>query len=145
MSAELPAKKSNASRYLFLFLLGLVIGAVATVMVMRAIDQRSDHFPHSVMQVMGKHVGLLQQTVQQNRCAATDTVPHVRTLRTMSNDLELAFPDLAEDQRFVTHASQLRATLDGALSAPPVGCPDTKATLAKVEEACEACHKDFGD
>lgn len=143
MSAELPAKKSNASRYLFLFLLGLVIGAVATVMVMRAIDQRSDHFPHSVMQVMGKHVGLLQQTVQQNRCAATDTVPHVRTLRTMSNDLELAFPDLAEDQRFTQHASQFRAKLDAALAAPPTDCAGAAKLVETAKESCQACHQDF--
>ncbi|WCE03534.1 hypothetical protein [Pseudoxanthomonas sp. JBR18] len=134
---------SQASRFLFLFLLGLLVGAVATVMAMRALQARKDPFPDSVMHVMSKQTDMLKQNLAQNRCTSSDALPRLQTLRAVSNDLETAFPDLAEDQRFVTHASQLRATLDGALSAPPVGCPDTKATLAKVGEACKACHDDF--
>lgn len=134
---------SQASRFLFLFLLGLLVGAVATVMAMRALQARKDPFPDSVMHVMSKQTDMLKQNLAQNRCTSSDALPRLQTLRAVSNDLETAFPDLAEDQRFVTHASQLRATLDGALSAPPVGCPDTKAILAKVGEACKACHDDF--
>ncbi|HWU70800.1 MAG TPA: hypothetical protein VN017_05550, partial [Pseudoxanthomonas sp.] len=117
MASETPvtAKKSNASRYLFLFLLGLVVGAVGTVFAMRAIQARQDPFPHSVMHVMGKQMDLLDATVKSNRCAATDTVPYARTLRAMGNDLEIAFPSLAEDQRFVAHASDFRGKLDAAL------------------------------
>jgi len=135
---------SQASRFLFLFLLGLLVGAVATVMAMRALQARQDPFPDSVMHVMSKQTEVLKQNLAANRCTTSDAVPRLQTLRAVSNDLETAFPDLAEDQRFVTHAGQLRATLDGALSAPPAGCPDTKATLAKVGEACKACHDDFG-
>ncbi|MET1024008.1 MAG: hypothetical protein ABWX87_06825 [Pseudoxanthomonas sp.] len=134
---------SQASRFLFLFLLGLLVGAIATVMAMRALQARKDPFPHSVMHVMDKQTEVLKQNIARNRCTSSDAVPRLQTLRAVSNDLEAAFPDLAEDQRFVTHASQMRATLDGALSAPPAGCPDTQAALAKVGEACKACHDDF--
>ncbi|SEK99555.1 hypothetical protein SAMN05428989_1222 [Pseudoxanthomonas sp. GM95] len=134
---------SQASRFLFLFLLGLLVGAIATVMAMRALQARKDPFPHSVMHVMAKQTDVLKQNIAQNRCTTSDALPRLQTLRAVGNDLEAAFPDLAEDQRFVTHASQLRATLDGALSAPPVGCPDTQATLAKVNDSCKACHDDF--
>ncbi|WDS36694.1 hypothetical protein [Pseudoxanthomonas sp.] len=134
---------SQASRFLFLFLLGLLVGVIATVMAMRALQARKDPFPHSVMHVMDKQTEVLKQNIAQNRCTSSDALPRLQTLRAVGNDLETAFPDLAEDQRFVTHASQLRATLDGALSAPPAGCPDTQATLAKIGEACKACHDDF--
>ncbi|WP_454831225.1 hypothetical protein [Pseudoxanthomonas wuyuanensis] len=134
---------SNASRYLFLFLLGLLVGAIATVMAMRALQARQDPFPHSVMNVMDKHAGLLGQKVAQNRCAATDTVPHARALRTMANDLETAFPELADDQRFTTHSSQFRAHLDAALSAPPTDCAAAGALNEQVKESCKACHQDF--
>ncbi len=134
---------SQASRFLFLFLLGLLVGVIATVMTMRALQARKDPFPHSVMHVMDKQTEVLKQNIAQNRCTSSDALPRLQTLRAVGNDLETAFPDLAEDQRFVNHASQLRATLDGALSAPPAGCPDTKAVLAKVGEACKACHDDF--
>lgn len=144
MSAELPAKKSNASRYLFLFLLGLVFGAVLTFFGLRTWLASQDPFPHSVMHVMGKHRGLLTQAIKQNRCAATDTVPHVRALRTMSNDLELAFPDLGEDQRFSGHASQFRGKLDAALTTPPTDCAGATKLLETVKESCDSCHQDFG-
>src|SRR3954447_14879528 len=72
---------SNASRYLFLFLIGLAVGIVGTVMAMRAIDARQDHFPHSVMEVQAWHLGQLKAATQQNRCAATDTLPHLQALR----------------------------------------------------------------
>lgn len=141
--ASQPAKSSNASRYFFLFLVGLAVGAVCTVMALRALQARKDHFPGSVMQVMAKHSGLLADKVKQNRCAATDTVPHVRALRTMANDLELAFPDLADDQRFQTHTSQFRAHLDAALGAPPTDCAAAGAVVKQVGESCKGCHQDF--
>lgn len=134
---------SNASRYLFLFLLGLLVGAIATVMAMRALQARQDPFPDSVMNVMNKHAGLLGQKVAQNRCASTDTVPHAQALRTMANDLETAFPDLADDQRFTTHTSQFRARLDAALAAPPTDCAAASAFNEQIKESCKGCHQDF--
>lgn len=143
MSTTPAPKSSNATRYLFLFLLGLVIGIVATVMAMRAINARKDHFHESVMHVQQWHLRQLKANVDQNRCGATDTLPHLQALRTMANDVEPAFPDLRDDQRFVEHASQLRAALDGALAAPPLNCSGVTATAGKINEACKTCHQDF--
>jgi len=133
----------NAARYLFLFLIGLVVGVVGTVMAMRAIDARQDHFPTSVMHVQDWHVGQLKANTDQNRCAATDTLPPLQALRTMANDIEPAFPDLRDDARFTKHASDLRATLDGALAGPPLNCAGVGTTLASIGEDCKACHQDF--
>ena len=81
--------------------------------------------------------------MKQNRCAATDTIPHVRTLRAMANDLEMAFPGIADDSRFKTHTSQFRADLDAALNAPPTDCAAAGALVEKVGTDCKACHQDF--
>ncbi len=144
MASQPETKKpSAASRYFFLFLIGLVVGAICTVMAMRALQARQDPFPHSVMHVMGKHAGQLADKVKENRCAATDTIPHVRTLRAMANDLELAFPGLADDARFKSHTSQFRADLDAALSAPPTDCAAATTLVEKVGADCKACHQDF--
>jgi len=130
-----PASKpSAAGRYLFLFLLGLVLGVIATVMAMRALDARKDHFPDSVMQVQQWHLNQLKDNLDRNRCAATDTLPHLQTLRTMANDIEPALDDLRDGERFAKHASQLRATLDGALAAPPLNCAGVGSVLGKVGE-----------
>lgn len=143
MSSPATSRSSAATRYLFLFLLGLAVGAVATVMAMRAIDARTDHYPQSVMRVMDAHADALKANIQQNRCTATDTLPQLQALRTLANDVEPAFGDLREDARFAKHASQLRATLDDALANPPLNCDGVGTALNHVGEACKACHQDF--
>lgn len=140
-----PAKPSYASRYLFLFLIGLLIGVVAAVMGLRAWQERQDPFPHSVMHVLDHHADALAATIKANRCAATDTAPHIRTLRAVADDLETAFPGLAEDARFGQHASDLRGKLDAAINNPAVGCAAASAVLAQVHDSCKACHQDFNN
>jgi len=140
---ESTARKGHGSRYLFLFLLGLVIGAVAVVMVMRAWDERRDHFHDSVMHVQQWHLDRLKGDVDQNQCAATDTIPHLKAIRTMADDLERAFPGNRDDQRFVAAASKLRRTLDAALASPPLNCEGVGKTVGDIGEACKACHQDF--
>lgn len=142
--SSVPAPKSSAAmRYLFLFLLGLVVGAVGTVMAMRAIDARQDHYPVSVMRVMDAHADALGANAKANRCAATDTLPQLQALRTLANDIEPAFGDLREDARFAKHASDLRAALDAALANPPLNCDGVGIALKHIGEACKACHQDF--
>lgn len=141
--APARSRKTQASRYLFLFLVGLVIGLIGTVMALRAIDARTDHFPDSVMQVQQWHVGRLSANVQENRCAATDTLPHLRTLRAMADDLEPAFPDLRDDARYIGHASDMRAKVDAALASPPLNCAGLGATVKSIRDGCQACHQDF--
>ena len=144
MSNTNPNRKpSNAGRYLFMLILGLVLGVIATVMAMRALEQRKDPFPDALMHVQQWHMGQLKADMEQNRCAATDTIPHVRTLRAMANDLEMAFPGIADDSRFKTHTSQFRADLDAALNAPPTDCAAAGALVEKVGTDCKACHQDF--
>lgn len=138
-----PARGGNASRYLFVFLLGLVIGAVGLVMAMRAWDARRDHFHDSVMHVQQWHFKQLDQAIKSNRCAATDTLPHLKSLRSMADDLEPAFPDLADDERFTNAASKLRGTLDSALASPPLNCQGVSVVAKELGEACKACHQDF--
>ena len=143
MNTQPSGSRSHASRYLFLFLVGLVIGVVATVMAMRAIDARRDHFHGSVMHVQQWHLGQLKKKVEQNRCAATDVLPNLKALRVMADDLEPAFPDLADDQRFAEHASKMRARLDAALASPPLNCAGVGTTAQGIGETCKACHQDF--
>ena len=133
----------NGAKYIALLLLGLVIGAICTVMALRAIEARKDHFHGSVMHVQAWHLGQIRAGIEQNRCGATDSLPHLQTLRTMATDLEPAFPELRDDERFVKYSSQMRATLDAALAQPPLNCESLGATAKKIGEDCKACHQDF--
>ena len=125
MSTSASQAGNAAARYFFLFLIGLVVGIVATVMAMRALDARKDHYPESVMHVMDAHMDALHDNTKQSRCAATDTLPHLQALRMMANDIEPAFGDLREDSRFAGHASDLRAA------------------LKDIGGNCKACHQEF--
>jgi cytochrome c556 len=136
-----PARRGNGSRYLFMALLGLVIGVVASVMAMRAIEQRRDPYPEAVMHVMRAHMQALKGNVTQNRCAATDVIPHLQALRTMANDIEPAFKDMQGDDKFAGYASELRAAVDTSLLTPPLNCPGVQAAAAKIGQACESCHR----
>lgn len=136
-------KPSAAARYLFLFLLGLAAGIFATVVVVRAIQERADHFPSSVMQVMQWHAEELHARAEENRCNATDVLPHLRTLRIMAEDLEPAFPRLGQNRRFAQAAARLRATLDDATASPPINCAGVGTTNRRIRDSCRACHQDF--
>jgi cytochrome c556 len=138
-----PTRKGQAGRYLFLFLLGLVVGAVGTVMALRAIEARRDHFHESVMHVQAWHLGQLRQSAEQNRCGAADTLRDLQVLRAMVDDIEPAFPELGDNARFVAHTSQLRAALNDALASPPRDCQTLGTAIASIGEACKACHQDF--
>lgn len=137
------ARTSNAGRYLFLLILGLVVGMVATVMVLRALDARKDHFPEALMEVQGWHMGQLKAAMEQNRCSATDVLPHLQALRTLGNDLEPAFPDLRDDERFRTAAAGMRAAADKAIAAPPLSCESVAAAMKSLGDGCKSCHRDF--
>lgn len=141
-----PTRMGAAKKYLFLFLLGLVIGAISVVMLLRTLEGRKtwrDHYPEAAMQVMDAQIKQLEESVKANRCSATDTLPRIKALRTMANDIELAFPDLRDDKRFVEHASKLRGTLDAALASPPLSCEGVTKLVSNVGETCKACHQDF--
>lgn len=137
---------SAAGRYLFLFLLGFVLGIIVVVMLLRALDGRKtweDHYPRAAMQLMSAHSAQLRGKLQANRCAATDVLPHLQALRMLGNDLDQAFPKLRENTRFAAHTGSFRATLDEALASPPMSCPGLQSTLEAIGNDCKACHGDF--
>ena len=133
----------TGARYFFLFLVGLVVGAVASVMGMRALQARQDPVPDALMHVQQWHMEQLKQDLETNRCNATDTLPHLAALRMTADDIEGAFPDLRDDARFGKAAGQLRATLDAARANPPMNCQGLGTVAEDIGKACKACHQDF--
>lgn len=136
-----PQRPRMGPRYLFMVLLGLVVGAVATVSAMRAIEARRDPYPDAVMHVMSAHTKALKQNVAQNRCSASDTLPHLQTLRLLANDIEPAFGEMSEDARFARHAGALRGAVDASLASPPLNCAGVQKAMGDIGRTCEACHK----
>ncbi|MEG3192593.1 hypothetical protein [Lysobacter sp. D1-1-M9] len=133
----------NGSRFLFMFLLGLVIGAVVVAYLMRTWLGGPDTYPRAVMQVMNAQMGQLKQSVERNNCNPTDTLPHLQALRTMAGQFDGAFVELRDDRRFIAHSSGLRASLDEVLASPPLNCAGVTAAQQAIGQACQDCHQDF--
>jgi len=120
-----------------------VLGVIATVMTMRALNERKDHFPDALMHVQQWHMGQLKADMDANRCNATDILPHLQALRVTANDIDAAFPDLRDDTRFTAASSAMRAATDKAIANPPLTCDGLGATMKSIGETCKACHQDF--
>lgn len=131
-------------RYAILIVIGLVIGIIGTAMAMNALN-RGPHMDKSVMQMMDYHMDGLHTTMQANRCAVSDAVPHLQAMRMISNDIEPVFASAITDPKFKQHASELRARLDGLLANPPADCAAVGAAMSRIGNACKACHQDFKD
>jgi len=136
-------RPSNIGRYLFLLILGLVLGAVATVMALRAIEARKDPFPDALMHVQQWQMGQLKTDMEQNRCNATDVLPHLQALRMTANDIDAAFPDLRDDPRFTAASTAMRASMDKAVANPPLTCEGLGAAMKDISASCKGCHQDF--
>jgi hypothetical protein len=131
-------------RSLILALIAFVLGIVGTLITVNALN-RGTAYPNGVMRVMGAQMGALGRSVKANRCAPTDTIPRLQTLRYVANDIEPAFVDLQEDPQFARYAGDLRAAADAALMTPPASCAATEAAVAKIDQACDSCHRDYKD
>ena len=129
-------------RSAILFLIGLVLGAALTLVGMNALRQGTA-YPNGVMAVMSAQMKAMDRSMKQNRCAATDLLPQLQTLRHLGNDIEPAFLPTGDDERFVRHASDLRAALDAALASPPADCAAAGVAVNRIGNACQACHQDF--
>lgn len=140
------AEASAAARYLVVFGIGLVVGLVLVVVLLRAVEGRKtwqDRYPQALMQLYQAQMAQLSDTLDANHCAPTDTLAHLQTLRALSNDLEPAFPDLRDHRTFTTHAADTRRTLDAALASPPMQCESLRATIDAIGETCGNCHRDM--
>ena len=130
-------------RVLGLLLLGLLIGAFATVAILNSLRAQTA-FPHGVMAVSGYHMGQLRQAVAASPCRPDAARPHVEALAVLAADIEPAFlPDGMQDAIFSQYAQQHQQTLTNALSQwPPADCPALEATFGKIGDGCKACHRD---
>jgi hypothetical protein len=129
-------------RSLIVGVIGLLVGALCTLILLNALRQGTA-YPNGVMAVMSAQMKGLEQSLKQNRCASADLTPRLQTLRHLGNDLEPAFLPTADDERFIAHASELRAALDAALSAPPADCAAARVVIDRVGSGCQDCHRDF--
>ncbi|MDR7192861.1 hypothetical protein [Luteimonas terrae] len=141
-----PRAPSSAAGYLVVFAIGLLMGVVLIVVMLRAVEARKtwqDRYPAALMQLYQAQMAQLSRTLDANRCTTSDILPHLQTMRALSNDLEPAFPDLRDHRGFVAHATDTRRTLDAALAVPPTACAGLRTTIDTIDDTCRACHQEM--
>src|SRR3546814_20923730 len=70
-----PAKPSAASRYLFVFLVGLVIGSVSLVIILRTVAARTTwqaYYPHAALQLFVAHMAHVNDTTRDHHSSSND-------------------------------------------------------------------------
>ncbi len=128
--------------FVITFAIAFVLGIALTAIGINYLNKGPD-YPKGVMTVMGMKTSALKNNIQQNRCAPTDIIPHLQTLRYVGNDIEAAFGEMSDNDQFVRYASDFRANADSALTMPPANCAAAEAALTKIGKACENCHRDY--
>lgn len=129
-------------RALVLFLVGLAVGAIGTLITLNALH-RGTAWPEATMAVMGQQMKALDSSIKASRCASTDLTPRLQTLRFVANDIEPAFADMKDEAQFGRYASGLRAAADAALMTPPASCAAATAAMTNLGKACDSCHRDY--
>ena len=129
-------------RSLVLVLVGLVVGALCTLIAVNAMH-RGTAYPNAVMAMMGQQMKAMDKSVKASRCAATELSPRLQTLRLVANDIEPAFAGEHDEPQFGRYAADLRAAADAALMSPPATCAAASAVMSNLGKACDSCHRDF--
>ncbi|MEO8803276.1 MAG: hypothetical protein ABI304_02955 [Rudaea sp.] len=131
-------------RNLFLFLLGIAIGVLATANIVTALRQR-DAYPRGLMNVMQHHYAELREQVDAQRCSGQISA-HLAVMRLLSNQIESAiYGNQPPDSGFHTDADDLRQSLNRAESASksPNACVALVPELKRVGDACDTCHRSY--
>lgn len=137
---------SAASRYAVVFVIGLITGLFALLVILRVVESRQTwdtHYPRALMHLYQAQLAQLHGDLAAGTCTPARALPRLETMRALSNDLESAFPDLRDHRRFVAHSDQLRDAIDIAVVSPPDTCAALEMRLHDVERSCIECHRDF--
>jgi len=136
---------TSGARYAAIFVLGLVVGLFALLVILRAVDSRrtwQDRYPLAVMHLADAHMAQLEHAITLQRCTPDTSLPHLRALGALARDLEPAFPAWRDHRGFVAHADALRHTLATATANVPASCTELATTVREIQADCRACHRD---
>ena len=129
-------------RYIVCLIAGLLVGALFAMTLANAL-QRRNAWPRAVMTVMQHELGAARDAARAGRCSATDGAAADAHLGLLGQDLERAFPDIAEERVFKQYADEFRTAVQKAAAAGGGDCPHRAAALTDVANASDACHRDY--
>ena len=128
-------------RYLISLLGGAFLGALLAITAAGILGQRHA-YPKAVMTVMQHELGSARDLVKGDRCMTPEAAKAGAHLALLAKDIEPAIlPPGAHDRVFSQYASDLQSAISAFDQAGD--CTARKDAVAKIANACDACHRDY--
>jgi hypothetical protein len=129
-------------RSLLLFALGIALGAIAASIVLNALGRR-DAYARGIMQVLQHEAGVLRGSLRTKNCGGADGQRAKSLLAALGGEIEASvFGDSTADVPFREYTQRLHDAL-AELPAAPGDCVALAPAVAKVGDACDACHRQY--
>jgi len=127
-------------RYLIVLVVGLLAGALLASFALGALQQRHA-WPRAVMTTMRHAFAATRPALQAQTCNVAALARSHALLSLLARDIEPAVLGAGEDRAFSRYAADFRATL--AQWDPAAPCSSQTEAVQKVDQACDACHRDY--
>lgn len=121
---------------------GILFGALLTLMASRVVDSRRDPWPEAVMAVMSHEFKTVRSASKNSECTSPASVKSLQQMTLLALDVEPALMPTPDDRVFRQYASDLRNAIAKASSAKS-DCKLFAASVSEIDQACDACHRDY--
>jgi hypothetical protein len=129
-------------RILFLFLLGVALGAIGAAITLNTLRER-DAYARGTMDVLQHHYVSLRNQIAQQRCVPAASDHDKGMLRLLTDEIETAvYADATPDPPFREYSQRLGEAV-AALPDANANCAALAPIVEKIGAACDACHRQY--
>lgn len=130
-------------RYLAVLLIGVFLGGMGSMAVLRALQARHAQ-PRALMTLIEQQQRRLQAEAVSASCTGPGLAARLMNLGTLAGFIEESFAR-STDALFERYRKTLIAAVRDAHARATGGsdCEPMREPLARIEDACDACHRDF--
>lgn len=129
-------------RVVIALLVGLMMGALGTSVALNALRQ-AHALPRGLMVLINHHQRAVKAELAAADCSSDDLGRHFTLLNTLSSDIVAVFA-AEDDAVFTRYAKGLRdATQAAAIAAPGATCAALANVATRINDTCNACHRDY--
>lgn len=132
-----------------LFLVGLFIGAFATVAGISALRQGTP-YNDAVMSVLGQQMGAFKGMGESGKCDMPDVLRRLTLMQAVAGEVDAAFLPVGDDAKFSQLSrdlgdalSKASATVAGQLAASTASCETLAQVMPDIGGTCKGCHDVF--
>ena len=128
-------------RFAITLLIGLMIGVLGTSSALNALRQ-AHVLPRSLMVLIDHHQRSVNAELAAPSCSTKAVRHHFARLNTLGADIDTVFAT-SKDATFLRYAADLQAATSAALHTMATSCAELTLVATRVDDACDACHRDY--